>query len=455
MENFAYRQLNGTIKLRFTIPNYSGLYDGYAIYRKELTYPLDTTGYPLTNGSLNPSADTDVDYSDVLNIKDGTVFYYAIYLTVISPASSIFYDKDYCMGTVPDFTEPMKALIDRFFSNQLAVTTNTNVRLFIDGMMKPIAGEMEALTRCMPKMLDLWKTDPKIFVNILKHFNWKPTPLLDLKANKDIAESLMTTYYPNKGQREMLKDFYELENLTPVRIWEWHKNVHVQFINQNGQENFVEKSIGSGSGTISASLGFNCIPYTFRIQYYDAGGNIITITDTPSTTVSGTLYEGVTPVGTITYANTQLSLLAAPPRTVPGSGQRIWADYEYEMTEVDWEDDVTITRRGYQGDRLLYAIAPSNEGDRSGLGAWIYFYLHVELGREVYFSNVTHSYSFVDGYENSYELSYYKNLQFKSDRLLPVFGQQIFVFVDRVVVTVDVNDYIGQLPLEQNLLGMF
>ena len=747
MDIFAFRQITGIIKLDMIIESPAGLYTSYKVYRKEIKYPTDVDGYLITTGALI-AGDNEIEYTDSLNIKDGTVYYYSIYRVVGGVES--FYLRDYCMGLEPDFTEPLRAIVDGFFSNELPITTNTNVRLFIDGMMEPIAGEMEALVRCMPKMLDIQKTDPKIFIHILKAFNWKLAPLLNLKENKEIAAQLLSYYYPNKGQREILEDFYELENLTPVRIWEWHKNVYEQFINQDGQENYVEEIIGTGvgngvmtssdgvnwtlrnlssdntwnsvtygnglfvavaysatsngvitspnginwtlrtsvtnndwtsvtygdglfvavayngagdgvmtspdgitwtirvsaannswnsvtygnglfvavaynatgngvmtspdgitwtlrtsvapftswrsvtygdglfvavgqsggtdgvmtssdgitwilrvsaainnwnsvtygdglfvavnddgvadgvmispdgitwtlrtsavdnywwsvtygdglfvavsydgignrvmtspdgiiwtvrvsaadndwwsvtygdglfvavsntnAGIFTSSFDFDILPYTVEIKYFDASGNLITVTDTPLSTTLGDLYETgvVLPVGTVSYEARTMAFL---PSTAVGAEQQVWVFFKYDIITVDFEDDVTITRRGYHGDRILYAVAPTRTRDYSGLGAWIYFYLHAELGREVYFSDSsTHSYTFEDGEEDTYEATYMANLKFKSDRMLPVFGQQCFVFVDRIVAVVDVEDYIGNLPIEQEHLGMW
>jgi len=447
MNKIAFRQIDGTIRLAVTFPVTTGgsvEYDEYFIYRKEEIYPTNTTGYLIDSGVLNPAEELEYEFVDSLNIKEGTVYYYSVYRG-LDLVIDLFY-QDYCMGLVPDFSDIMRTLTPKSMKNNLPIMDNTNPKLYLNEMLGIIAGETEALIRCMPKMMDIWKTDPKIFENLIRMFNWRSSPLLNALENKQQVAKLMSTYYPNKGQLDVLEQFFTYENKSPARLWEWHRNLMVDVTQDEANWGFEEWPLGvwDGSSDVIETLELLPIPYSIKIKYWNTAGELITNIDTPEFDIDGEptgtgefiADDGSTVLGTVNYTT---GVVEFTPEHEPQDGDTLWIQYNFEMdlTQVtDYYDLATVlTRRGTFGDKFIYSMNLFDiDNETTSLGTTIYLYLNVDIGVEAYLHNANHTFAFNDGKDNTYEEEYFSNLLYKADRMVPLFGYNKFCLVDRIVV---------------------
>ena len=394
MDLIASRNIDGSIQLNIEFPATPvDQYVHYYVYRKEQVYASDTTGFLLTDGVINYSLASDLSYKDELNIKDGMVYYYTVYRE--NAGGKDFYQKDFCMGLVPNFLPVIKTMIPKSLTSKLNITDSTNPRLYTEVMLNLIQGEVEALTRNMPKMIDIDRADPVTLTHILKTFNWRPSPLLNIWENKQQARQLMSHYYPNKGQLNLSEDFMSLENKTPVRIWEWHRNQIADVSQGEFQIGFEELPIGVYSGSpLSVTLDLLPLPYSMKVIYRDGiTDELISYIDTPEYDSNGDLTgdgdffasDGSTVLGTIDYTTGDITFSSSPD-----SGTNpVFVQYNYNMDMSQIDDyfglSTSITRRGNYGDKLIYSFNLFTKEDEShGLGATTYIYLNVDVGVEAY-----------------------------------------------------------------------
>lgn len=446
MDIFASRNIDGTIQLDLEFPASSGDgdYIAYYIYRKELIYGTDTTGYLLTSGVLNSAVDETLSYNDTLNIKDGTVYYYTVYRESIA-AGKVLYMRDYCMGLEPDISDYLYTLVPGGFSSDLDIVDNTNPRLYTDIMLGLTQGEIDALIRNMPTMLNVWKSDPKIFSKILRTFNWRPSPLLNMQENREQALQLMPYYFPNKGQIDLIETFFSAENKCPVRAWQWHVNQLVDVSQDEPNLGFDETPLGVYSGTpLELTLDFLPVPYMMKVVYReDVTGELIEVTDTPDYDSLGDLMgtgefiasDGSTVIGTVDYTTGEVSVEPSPD----SGSYPVFVQYWFELDLISMGEYLdlatTWTHRETYGDKIPYAINLfDGDKDTSSLGTTIYLYLNLDMGIEAYLYDESGSFSFEDGVDNTFEREYFSNLLFKADRLVPLFGYNKFCLVDRIEI---------------------
>jgi hypothetical protein len=256
----------------------------------------------------------------------------------------------------------------------------------------------------------------------------------------------MSTYYPNKGQLDILEQFFTYENKSPARLWEWHRNLMVDVTQDEANWGFEEWPLGvwDGSSDVIETLELLPIPYSIKIKYWNTAGELITNIDTPEFDIDGEptgtgefiADDGSTVLGTVNYTT---GVVEFTPEHEPQDGDTLWIQYNFEMdlTQVtDYYDLATVlTRRGTFGDKFIYSMNLFDiDNETTSLGTTIYLYLNVDIGVEAYLHNANHTFAFNDGKDNTYEEEYFSNLLYKADRMVPLFGYNKFCLVDRIVV---------------------
>lgn len=431
MSSLVKRLLDGTPEITLVVDGVQ--YDYYKLLRMEQDYPQDENdGYLITSGAVAPAGLNTV-YNDTLNIKDGTVIYYSLFVRSIANGLYELQDQGWVLGLVPNFDEIAIGFFPEVLRPQNDVDNTGNPNFFREGIVEPVFGEVEALIRVMGKQRDLWQADPIVLSNLARIYNWYPIPQTTLAEFRDQVDSLLDFYRDGKGQYEaeieMLADISQL----PVLIQDWHKNICSADL-LNNQHVFEFTPIGVGDGA-TVNFGYTAawtvIPFTVRITF-----DGFTYTDDPVSLLAGNVINsaGVS-VGTIDYSTGVFTLGFDE---TPLLGSTVWIFYEFEMQGLDLTDAETQTRYDYWGDRIAYAPSQSKDSDKTGVGISVYFYLHNEIGEEGVFT-----------FAGPYEKIYVDDILRKMRIVYPLFGDTDCTFVDRFAVTFDELEYLANLPVEQ------
>ena len=431
MSDLVKRLLDGTPEIALVVDGVD--YDYYKLLRMEQDYPQDENdGYLVTSGAVAPAGVNTV-FNDTLNIKDGTVIYYSLFVRGIVSGLYELQEQGWVIGLVPSFDEIASEFFPRVLCPDTDVENTGNPNFFREGIVEPVLGEIEALIRNMGKQRDLWNSDPIILSNLIRLYNWYPSPHMTLAEFREQADSLLDFYHDGKGQYEaeipMLEDISQL----PVLIQDWHKNIcSSDLTNPQHVFEFTPLGVGDGGTVIfNYTADWDVIPYTVSITF-----DGFTYTDAPTTIAAGDIVNSAgASIGTIDYTTGIISVVFDE---VPVLGSTIWIFYEFEMQGLDLTDAETQTRFDYWGDRVAYSPSQTKDSDKTGVGISVYFYLHNEIGEEGVFS-----------FAGPYEKIYVDDILRKKRIVYPLFGDTDLVFVDRFAVTYDELEYIANLPTER------
>lgn len=431
MSDFVKRLLDGTPEVTINVDGVN--YDSYRLLRREQDYPQDENdGYLVTSGVV-PPAGVSTTFNDTTNIKDGVVIYYALFVRDLVTLLYELQETGWVMGLEPNLDEISSNFFPKVLLPTTAVDSTSNPNFFKEGLFDPVFGEIEALIRSLPKQMSVWDADPIVLSNLVRMYNWYPSPHMTLTEFKNHVEDLLPFYRDGKGQAISEMDLFEDISQLPVKIQDWHKNICSADVD-DPHHTFEYHIMGVGDGinpTFNYVASWDIIPYTVSITF-----DGYTYTDKPASLAAGDIVNNLgVSIGTIDYTTGAISVTFD---VTPLLGSSIWIYYEFEMQGLDLTDAETQTRYGYWGDRIAYTPSQTKDDEKTGVAVSVYFYLHIEIGEEGIFS-----------FTGPYEKIYVDDILRKKRIAYPIFGDSDFIFVDRHVIAFDEQDYIANLPLEK------
>lgn len=439
----ATRRVEGDTYLEWSVGSAVTLdveYDAYKLVRKTREYPRsESDGYELDSGVISVLGSTGTYVDDIAD-DEGTIIYYVLFCKRVS--DSQYYDVAvaYCQKTQLHFGDKSKNFYPLKFQKEYAMTDFTNPMAFKLCLIDPVFGEVESLIKSMAVNFDIDEADPKALAGLAAKLNWNLSPLMDLidfrEQLKDLLENMR-----RRGQVGMSLELLEEISGLKCAVQQFK---HCQLVSMSVDEdedmmNYELDEIGVGDDVTQVfnySASHEIERCTVRIL--DDTGDQVIVDDG-----DGALYlesSPGTPCGTVTYAG--IPAIAASFPTPPVTGDTVWMYHEYMSGATDITDDETITRMLYLGDRMKRTRSLNKR--LSWVAARVYLYLNLEVGEE----GVT---TFE---EKEYLKLYVDDIKRKLRKFWPVFGVSDFYFTDRVVVSAPLDDYAGNLPLEQGCTEM-
>lgn len=434
MSDIVERLMDGSLEVTVEFPDmtaWADPYDQYDLRRKEIEFPVDETDGISVDTDAIPLGGVTVTVPDV-DMQDGVVYYYAIFAHRSLAGTYELWKRGFSMGLVPSFDEISSAFVPQALRREYEVADSSNPLVLQQCFLDPVFGEAEALIRNMGINWDVDWADPHALSNLVRVLNWWLSPIMRLSDFRTQVKALTSSYW-NKGQYVTEHDLLEDISQLPMEIEEWHDNMTVTN-DDEAQTCFENTIIGIGNGvndTFNYNGDFEILPFSVSIT----DGTTIIV----DTNGDGVLYvEGTATVaGSVTYATGVVSVVF-PAGLIPALGDAVWLYYDFRKGFFDLDDPETQTRLGYLGDRCLYWVSQVKDSRMSGVALSAYFYLHVEVGEEGVFT-----------FDGSYDKVYVDDIERKVRVIWPRFGNTEWVFVDRSVITFDIEDYAGHLPIEQ------